>query len=181
MSRIGQQLVTVPAGVTVVFEQGLLTVTGPKGVMTQPVDGAVTLDLNGETIKVRPLRNDRVARAFHGLYRQLLHNMIVGVTQGFSKTLEMKGTGYRAEVQGNDLVLSVGFSHPVRITAPEGIEFKVEKNVNITVSGIDRQKVGQTSAEIRAVRKPEPYKGKGIKYAGEIIRRKAGKAAKAAA
>lgn len=181
MSRIGQLPITIPAGVEVRLSDALLTVTGPKGSLSQTINPKIAVAIDGDRITISRSEANRVIKAFHGLTRQLIANMITGVSAGFAKGLEMKGTGYRAEVQGADLVLSVGYSHPVRIAAPAGITFKVEKNTNITVDGIDRQLVGEVAASIRAVRKPEPYKGKGIRYAGEIVRLKPGKAAKAGA
>lgn len=181
MSRIGQKLIDVPAGVTLTIDGTQATVVGPRGTMGRMIDPAIQVLIDGNKIQVTPVRRDRQSKPLHGLYRQLLANMITGVTTGFTKGLEMKGTGYRAEVQGNDLVLSVGFSHPVRITAPQGVTFKVEKNVQITIEGNDKEVVGEIAAKIRAVRKPEPYKGKGIRYAGEMIRLKPGKAAKSGA
>lgn len=181
MSRIGQLPIQLLSGVTLSQTNGTATVTGPKGELSQLVNPMITIEVSGTTIQVSRNLNSRPAKALHGLTRQLLANMITGVSTGFTKNLEMKGTGYRAEVQGNDLILSVGFSHQVRITAPAGISFKVEKNTNITVEGIDRQLVGKLASEIRLVRKPEPYKGKGIRYAGEVIRLKPGKTAKAGA
>lgn len=181
MSRIGQKPLTIPSGVTATLSEGTLKVTGPKGSLELVIKPQLEMTIDGETMKVAPKDSSRQTKALHGLYRQLASNMLVGVSTGFTKNLEMKGTGYRAVVEGTDLVLSVGFSHPVRIPAPEGIAFKVEKNVNLSVEGIDRELVGETAARIRAVRKPEPYKGKGIRYAGEQVRLKPGKAAKAAA
>lgn len=181
MSRIGQLPIQLPSGVTIEQKGDQVVVTGPKGNLSQKAIATVSFEVVGDTIFVRPTHKSRETRPLHGLFRQLLANMVTGVSAGFSRQLEMKGTGYRAQVEGNDLVLSVGFSHPVRITAPEGISFKVEKNVLITVEGINRQVVGEVAANIRAVRKPEPYKGKGIRYSGEHVRMKPGKAAKAAA
>ncbi len=181
MSRIGRLPVIIPAGVSIELEPRLIIVKGPKGQLTLANDASISIEVVDNQVLVSPKNNLRTTHAKHGLYRQLLANMTIGVSAGFTKNLEMKGTGYRAEVQGSDLVLSVGFSHPVRITAPQEITFKVEKNILITVDGIDRQVVGEVAAKIRAVRKPEPYKGKGIRYQGEHIRLKAGKAAKAGA
>ena len=180
MSRIGQKPVLIPSGVTVHLDGHEVQVSGPRGALAQKLRPEITVSTDATSVLVRPNQPGRFAKALHGLFRQLINNMITGVTDGFSRRLEMKGTGYRAEVQGNDLVLSVGFSHPVRVTAPEGITFKVEKNTSLLVEGIHRQIVGETAAKIRAVRKPEPYKGKGIRYSDEVIRLKPGKAAKAA-
>lgn len=180
MSRIGQLPIQIPVGVTIEESDGMVVVKGPKGTLSQGAMPSVSYELvNGQAI-VRPVEKRREHRAIHGLFRQLLANMVTGVTTGFSRQLEMKGTGYRAQLEGNDLVLSVGYSHPVRMVAPEGISFKVEKNTIILVEGIDRQAVGEVAARIRAVRKPEPYKGKGIRYTGEYVKLKPGKAAKAA-
>ncbi len=179
MSRIGSQLITIPSGVAVNLVDGTLTCTGPKGELTLPVHTRMDLVMENDTIKITRSGNDRTARALHGLTRMLIANAIQGVSGGFTKKLEMQGIGYRAQTDGSQLTLSVGFTHPVIIPAPEGINFSVEKSTIISVSGIDKQKVGQIAANIRSVRKPEPYKGKGIRYEGEIVRRKAGKAAKA--
>ncbi|MEK7460860.1 MAG: 50S ribosomal protein L6 [Patescibacteria group bacterium] len=180
MSRIGQKPVPVPAGVTLEMTDTAITVKGPRGSLDQRLVPTILVTILPTEVTVKPKHVTRQTKALHGLYRQLISNMITGVSEGYTRRLEMKGTGYRAEVSGNDLVLSVGFSHPVRITAPAGISFNVEKNTSIFVEGIDRQLVGETSAKIRQVRKPEPYKGKGIRYSDEVIRLKPGKAAKSA-
>ena len=179
MSRIGSKLISIPAGVSVNNADGFVTVTGDKGTLTVPVNSRITVTVDSDTIKVDRSGNDGPARAMHGLTRVLVANAVEGVHKGFTKRLEMHGIGYRAQTDGHQLTLSVGFTHPVVFTAPEGITFAVDKNTLISVSGIDKQKVGQMAAEIRAVKKPEPYKGKGIRYAGELVRRKAGKSAKA--
>lgn len=181
MSHIGRLPVQIPAGVSVEETETMVVVTGPKGTLSQAKLPSIAIETAPERVVIRPADNHRFTRAKHGLFRQLVANMITGVTTGFTRQLEMKGTGYRAQVEGNELVLTVGYSHPVRLTAPDGITFKVEKNVLISVEGIDRQLVGQVAANVRAVRKPEPYKGKGIRYSGERVRLKPGKAAKAAA
>ena len=179
MSKIGQRKINIPAGVEVTLSGAEVKVTGPKGelsyVMQRNIE-AVKLD---NEISVTRKKDDKFSKSLHGLTRKLIENMVVGVSVGFIKKLDYKGVGFRSEVAGNKLTLNVGFSHPVIYTAPEGIEIKTEKNI-ISVSGIDRQKVGQVAAEIRAIKPVEPYKGKGIKYIDEIPRRKAGKAAKAA-
>ena len=181
MSRIGKLPISVPQGVTVTIDDGnVVTVKGPKGTLTQKVhpDIKVTLD-NGVLTVSRP--NDlKQFRALHGLYRALIHNMVVGVTEGFSKTLEMVGTGYRAaaENNGKTLNIAIGFSHPVILEAEENISYETPVQTKIVVKGIDKQQVGRIAADIRAIRKPEPYLGKGIKYEGEHIRRKEGKAGK---
>lgn len=178
MSRIGRLPVVIPAGVTVDVKEGNeVTVKGPKGSLTRTFDPAMTIKVeNNEVLVTRP--NDiKKNKALHGLTRALIHNMVVGVTDGFSKTLEVNGVGYRAQKQGKKLVLSLGYSHPVEITDPEGLESKVDGN-KIVISGISKEAVGQYAAEIRGKRPPEPYKGKGIKYIDEIIRRKVGKTGK---
>lgn len=181
MSRIGKLPVTIPAGVSVEQNGHTFTVKGPKGELSATFLPVVTVTIADGIATVTRQDDSIEARSAHGLTRQLLKNMITGVSEGFEKRLEMKGVGYRAAAEGDKkLVLSVGFSHPVPITAPDNVSFKVEKNV-IVVSGIDKQTVGQIAAVIREVRPPEPYKGKGIMYVGEKIRRKAGKAAKAGA
>lgn len=181
MSRVGKLAITVPAGVTVVQTGQTVTVTGPKGELSTHVLSVVSVAIGEGAVEVTRKNDSKEARSAHGLTRQLIANMVTGVTEGFEKRLEMKGVGYRAAAEGDKkLTLSVGFSHPVVMNAPENVTFKVEKNV-IVISGIDKQVVGQIAAEIRKVRPPEPYKGKGIMYLGERIRRKAGKAAKAGA
>ena len=179
MSRIGKLPIAVPAGVTVtVDENNLVTVKGPKGTLTQQVNPIITINQeNGKLVLTRP-SDAKPHKAMHGLYRALVANMVHGVTEGFSKTLEMVGTGYRASVENNVLTINIGFSHPVILTAPEGITYSCPTQTKITVSGIDKQKVGNLAADIRAIRKPEPYLGKGIKYEDEVIRRKEGKSGK---
>ena len=179
MSRIGKLPIAVPAGVTVtVDENNFVTVKGPKGTLTQQVNPIITINQeNGQLVLTRP-SDAKPHKAMHGLYRALVANMVHGVTEGFSKTLEMVGTGYRASVENNVLTINIGFSHPVILTAPEGITYSCPTQTKITVSGIDKQKVGNLAADIRAIRKPEPYLGKGIKYEDEHIRRKEGKSGK---
>jgi len=180
MSRIGKLPITVPAGVTVqVDENNTVTVKGPKGTLTQTVNPDITLKQeNGVLTLTRP-SDAKPHKAMHGLYRSLVHNMVVGVTDGFTKTLELVGTGYRAQAEGGKkLNISIGFSHPVVLEAPENIQFETPNQTTIVVKGISKQQVGNLAADIRAIRKPEPYLGKGIKYAGEHIRRKEGKAGK---
>jgi len=176
MSRIGRLPVPIPGGVKVDVGAGKIKVTGPKGTLEQDFDPELKLTIaDGEVTIVRP--NDRPAtRAKHGLVRALLANMITGVTEGFERTLEIQGVGYRAALEGKSLTLSLGYSHPVKIAPPAGITFAVDGNTTIKVIGIDKQKVGQAAADVRAWRKPEPYKGKGIRYKGEYVRRKVGKA-----
>ncbi len=185
MSRIGKQPITVPAGVTVTSgTDGLVTVKGPKGELSRNVSPDMTLSQEGDVLTIsRPTDTDR-HRAQHGLTRTLVSNMVVGVSQGFKRVLNVTGVGYRATVEGGNLILNVGYSHPVNLTPRPGITFKTEQDPGtrmpiITVEGIDKEVVGQMAAEVRKVRKPEPYKGKGIRYSDEIIRRKAGKSAKA--
>lgn len=181
MSRIGNKLIAIPAGVTLAIDEPTIRVSGPKGEQTVPLPRKISLNQTDGAVKVERKGNDRVARSLHGLTRALLANAVTGVTSGYDRKLEMVGVGYRAAVSGNKLQLSVGFTHPVEIIAPEGISFKVDKNTEITVSGIDRHLVGQVAANIRAVRPPEPYKGKGIRYQGERVRMKAGKSLKSGA
>ncbi len=181
MSRIGRLPIPVPAGVKVeIDDQNMVKVTGPKGTLTQQVNPDIKVELKDNEVLVTRPDDDKEHRAMHGLYRALLHNMVVGVTTGFSKTLEMVGTGYRAaaEENGKKLNISIGFSHPVILTAPATITFETPVQTKIVVHGIDKQQVGNLAADIRAIRKPEPYLGKGIKYEGEVIRRKEGKAGK---
>ena len=179
MSRIGKLPIAVPAGVTVtVDENNLVTVKGPKGELTQAVNRDITLKQEAGVIYVERPSDAKPHRAMHGLYRSLINNMVVGVTEGFQKTLVLVGTGYRASVENNVLTINIGFSHPVILTAPEGITYSCPSQTKITVSGIDKQKVGNLAADIRAIRKPEPYLGKGIKYQNEHIRRKEGKTGK---
>ena len=184
MSRIGRQPIPVPAGVDVTVEDGQITVKGPKGTLSRVLRPEVAIRRENGTLYVDRNGEGKNERAMHGLTRTLVNNMVTGVTTGYQKVLEISGVGYRATKQGNNLQLNVGFSHPVEIVPRSGIEFEVGQDVNtrapiITVRGIDKELVGQTAAEIRGVKKPEPYKGKGIRYQGEIIRRKAGKSAKA--
>ncbi|NLJ76935.1 MAG: 50S ribosomal protein L6 [Peptococcaceae bacterium] len=176
MSRIGRQPVQVPPGVEVKVEKARVWVKGPKGELERELHRDMTIEYeNGELIVKRP-SDSKLHRSLHGLTRTLMNNMVEGVTAGFQKNLELAGVGYRASMQGNKLVLAVGFSHPVEIEPEEGLTVEVPTPTKINVKGIDKEKVGALAAKIRAVRKPEPYKGKGIKYEGERIRRKAGKA-----
>ncbi len=178
MSRIGRMPIAVPAEVTVdIAENNHVTVKGPKGTLERTLAPEMEIKKDGETIVVTRPNDLKRMKSLHGLTRTLLNNMVIGVTQGYSKTLEVNGVGYRAQKQGNKLVLSLGYSHPVEMTDPEGLESKVDGN-KIVITGIDKEKVGQYAAEIREKRKPEPYKGKGIKYADEVIRRKVGKTGK---
>jgi large subunit ribosomal protein L6 len=177
LSRIGKLPIEIPSGVTITVDSGDVTVVGPKGTLTQFITPAVTVEVKDGILKVSPKDESREARAQHGLMRALINNMVTGVTKGFEKKLEVNGVGFRVATSNNLLEMSLGFSHPVKYTTPEGVSVTNDKMV-ITVTGIDKQKVGQVAAEIRSLKKPEPYKGKGIKYADEVILRKAGKTGK---
>jgi len=177
MSRIGTQLITIPAGVILAQSGDIMHISGPLGDLNIQVSGRIRIETSDDTVHVTRLKDDKESRSLHGLTRILISNAITGVTQGFTKDLELHGIGYRASLEGDILTLLLGYSHPITIQAPDGIKFNVQKNT-ITVHGIDKQKVGQISAIIREKRKPEPYKGKGIRYAQEHVRRKAGKTAK---
>ena len=175
MSRIGKKPIAVPAGVEVKIDGRKVTVKGPKGEISREFNQGMNIALeNNEIVITRP-DEENETRALHGLTRALLHNMVVGVTEGFSKKLEIVGVGYHAKMQGKNLTLTLGFSHPVVVVPPEGVEISTPSSIEIVVSGVDAQKVGQVAAEIRSWREPEPYKGKGIRYSGEHVRRKAGK------
>jgi large subunit ribosomal protein L6 len=176
MSRVGKKPIPVPSSVTVTIAGADVTVKGPKGELQRAVPEDIRVVQDGEELVVTRPSDRRQHRAFHGLTRALLNNMVVGVSDGFTKTLEIQGTGYRAELDGKALVVRVGFSHPVRVEPRDGIAFEVEGQL-VRVQGIDKQLVGQQAAEIRKIRPPEPYKGKGIRYQGEWVRRKAGKGA----
>ena len=179
MSRIGKLPITVPAGVTVtVDENNFVTVKGPKGTLSQQVNPDITLKQEGNILTLERPSDSKPHKAMHGLYRALVNNMVVGVTDGFTKTLEMVGTGYRASVEGKTLTINIGFSHPVVLEAPEGITYETPNQTTIVVKGSNKQQVGNLAADIRAIRKPEPYLGKGIKYQNEHIRRKEGKTGK---
>jgi len=179
MSRIGRSPISVPSGVDVSVAEGTVTVKGPKGTLSRVLPGEITVRQDGDTLLVERPNDERQNRSLHGLTRTLVDNMVQGVTNGFSKELEIVGVGYRAEAQGpSGLKLALGFSHPVMYSAPDGITFEVPVPTRIVVRGIDKESVGQVAANIRSIRKPEPYKGKGVKYAGEKILRKAGKTGK---
>ncbi|MBE7386094.1 MAG: 50S ribosomal protein L6 [Leptolyngbya sp. SIO1E4] len=178
MSRIGKRPIPVPGKVTVTIDGQAITVKGPKGELSRVLPTGVVVNQEGDIILVEREDESRKARERHGLCRTLIANMIEGVASGFQKRLEIQGVGYRAQVQGRTLNMSLGYSHPVVFEPPEGIQFAVESNTNVIVSGIDKEVVGNVAAKIRAARPPEPYKGKGVRYAGERIRRKAGKAGK---
>ncbi len=181
MSRIGQRPVAIPRGVSVNRGDGSIQVKGPKGTLSVLLPTAISVEVANEEIRFARPDDRKETRALHGLARALVGNMVKGVTDGFFKNLEIEGVGYRAEVQGQNLTLNLGFSHPVVMPVPEGLKVSMNGNTRIKVEGIDKQLVGQFAAEIRAVRPPEPYKGKGIRYAGERVRRKVGKAGAAAA
>jgi large subunit ribosomal protein L6 len=178
MSRIGKLPIPVPAGVEVTISGREVTVTGPKGTLSHSVVEPISISRSDDELLVARPDDERDSRARHGLTRTLVANMVTGVTEGYSKTLEIVGTGYRVQARGSDLEFALGFSHPVTVTPPEGISFAVEAPTRFVVSGIDKQQVGETAANIRKIRKPEPYKGKGVRYQGEVVRRKAGKAGK---
>jgi large subunit ribosomal protein L6 len=181
MGRIGKRILEIPKGVEIKVNDGTIVVKGPKGTLSQTYDHAIKVEVKDGKVQTVYAGKDPKVLALQGLYNSLVTNMITGVTTGFEKRLEMVGVGYRAAKEGKKLNISIGFSHPVVVDPPEGIEFAVEGTNKIVVKGIDRQVVGEIAAEIRQIRKVEPYKGKGIRYAGEIVRKKAGKAAKAAA
>ena len=178
MSRIGKLPIPVPSGVDVAIEGQTVTVNGPKGSLSHTVAEPITVAQEDGVVNVVRPDDERVSKSLHGLSRTLIANMVVGVTNGYSKTLEIVGTGYRVTAKGNDLEFALGFSHPVVVTPPDGITFRVERPTQFVVEGIDKQKVGEVAANIRKLRKPDPYKGKGVRYQGEVIRRKAGKAGK---
>lgn len=181
MSKIGRLPIIIPSGVTLTLDGNKVKVAGPKGELNYEVKGKIKLAQDGGVLTITRSSDDKPVRALHGLTRALIANMVKGVSVGFSKTMELVGTGYRARLADTKLILSLGYSHEIEFVPPKGIEIKVEGTNSITVSGYDIQTVGQVAAVIRSYRKPEPYKGKGIRYAGEVVRRKAGKAAKAAA
>jgi len=178
MSRIGKVPVPVPVGVDVTIDGAAVTVKGPKGTLTHRIPAPITVAQQDGTLVVTRPDDERASRSLHGLTRTLLSNLVVGVTDGYTKKLEIVGTGYRVVAKGTDLEFALGFSHSVVVPAPEGISFQVESPTKFAVSGIDKQQVGEVAANIRKIRKPEPYKGKGVRYAGEVVRRKAGKAGK---
>ena len=175
MSRIGKMPIAIPAGVTVDFKDGVVTVKGPKGTLAREVVGNIGMEMEGTNLVLKALDDAADTNAKHGLYRALVNGMVIGVTDGFAKTLEVKGVGWKAAVQGNKLVLNVGFSHPVEFVAPEGIKFECPTLTEVVVSGISKELVGQVAANIRKVREPEPYHGYGIRYKGEYVEHKEGK------
>jgi len=176
MSRVGNKIIPVPSGVKVSVSETALRIEGPKGKLTTPVPPGISFNLDGASLTCSRANDERRHRAFHGLARALANNAVVGVTQGFKKELDIVGVGYRASVEGRKVNFTLGYSHPVVFDLPEGIDVVVDKQGHITVSGIDRQQVGQVAAEIRSLRKPDPYKQKGIRYSGEVLKKKAGKA-----
>ena len=178
MSRIGKIPVTLPAGVDVTIDGDLLTVKGPKGTLTHAVASPITVEKSEQGLDVKRPNDERMSKSLHGLTRTLVANMVTGVTDGYEKKLEIVGTGYRVALKGTDLEFALGFSHPVVVTPPNGITFAVESPTKFSVAGISKQQVGEVAANIRKIRKPEPYKGKGVRYAGEQVRRKAGKTGK---
>jgi large subunit ribosomal protein L6 len=179
MSRIGRKPITVPTGVDVTIDGPTVSVKGPKGQLSHTLAEPITVERGDDgAIHVQRPDDERRSRALHGLSRTLINNMIVGVSEGYSRTLEIHGTGYRVQAKGSDLEFALGFSHPVVITPPTGVTFRVERPTQFVVEGIDKQQVGEVAANIRKIRPPEPYKGKGVRYQGEQVRRKAGKAGK---
>jgi len=179
MSRIGKQPIAVPAGVDVTIEGQLVKVKGPKGTLQHTVAEPITVNKAEDgTLEVKRPNDERTSRALHGLTRTLVNNLIIGVTEGYAKKLEIHGVGYRAQLKGSDLEFALGYSHPVKVAAPQGITFTLESPTRLTVSGIDKQQVGEVAANIRKLRRPDPYKGKGLRYEGEKIRRKVGKTGK---
>ena len=178
MSRIGKYPVPVPSGVDITIDGAVVTVKGPKGTLSHTVAAPITVEKGDEGIAVKRPNDERIAKSLHGLTRTLISNMVEGVTNGYEKKLEIVGTGYRVALKGQELEFALGFSHPVIIAPPEGITFAVEGPTKFSVAGIDKQQVGEVAANIRKVRPPEPYKGKGVRYAGEHVRRKAGKTGK---
>ncbi len=178
MSRIGKLPIEIPSGVTVTVDTSVINVKGPKGTLSREIMDGVAIEMNDNKVLVKRSGDTKVAQAAHGLTRTLINNMVAGVTKGFEKVLEITGVGYRAEVKGNTLSLALGYSHPVNYDIPKGISVEVDKMTKIMLKGVDRELVGQTAAKIRSFRSPEPYKGKGIRYAGEKILRKAGKTGK---
>jgi large subunit ribosomal protein L6 len=178
MSRIGRLPISVPSGVDVAIDGQTVTVKGPKGTLSHAVAVPITVNQEDGALRVQRPDDERNSRALHGLSRSLIANMITGVTEGYSKTLEIVGVGYRVQARGSNLEFALGFSHPVPVTAPEGITFTVESPTRLRVTGIDKQQVGEVAANIRKLRKPDPYKGKGVRYQGEVVKRKVGKTGK---
>lgn len=177
MSRIGNKPVAVPSGVTVTVNDGQLVVKGPKGQLEQHIVDGISFDVQSDVVKVNRENDSKPFRANHGLMRALLNNMVTGVSDGFERKLEINGVGYKASTQGNKAVFNLGFSHPIELPFPDGVKIAVDKNTLVTVSGIDKEKVGQCASEIRGFRPPDSYKGKGVRYQGEYVRLKTGKSA----
>ena len=175
MSRIGKKIIPVPKGVKIDVKPGVVDVQGPKGKLTQPLPAGIGFELNGDHLQARTLREDPELGKFHGLARSLVANAVRGVTEGYKKELDIVGVGYRAEVKGKQVHFALGYSHPVVFEIPNGIDVAIDKQTHITVTGIDRQLVGQVAADIRSLRKPDPYKQKGVRYTGEVLKKKAGK------
>jgi large subunit ribosomal protein L6 len=175
MSRIGKKVIPIPKGVKIDVKPGVVDVQGPKGKLTQPLPAGIGFELNGEELHARTLREDPELGKFHGLARSLVANAVRGVTEGYKKELDIVGVGYRAEVKGKQVHFALGYSHPVVFDIPTGIDVAVDKQTHITVTGIDRQLVGQVAANMRSLRKPDPYKQKGVRYTGEVLKKKAGK------
>ena len=178
MSRVGRLPIPVPAGVDVDVSQNHVVVKGPKGTLERDISPQLSIVREDSVLRVERPTEDRSARELHGLTRTLINNMVVGVTEGYRRGLEIQGVGYRAQLVGRKLQLNLGYSHPIEIDPPEGIQFEVENPTRVAVLGIDKELVGRIAAQVRSTRKPEPYKGKGVRYAGEVVRRKAGKAGK---
>ncbi len=178
MSRIGNKPVSIPSGVTVTASNGEISVKGPKGQLAQHIVDGISFEIGSDAVVVNRADDRKTYRANHGLMRALLNNMVTGVTDGFERNLEINGVGYKASVQGNKAVFNLGYSHPIEFPFPEGVTISVDKNTLVSVKGIDKEKVGQAAAEIRGFRPPDSYKGKGVRYAGEYVRLKAGKSAK---
>jgi len=175
MSRIGKKIIAVPKGVKIAVQEGAVEVQGPKGKLLQALPPGIGFELSGDQLQARTLREDPELGKFHGLARSLVANAVKGVTEGFRKDLDIVGVGYRAEVKGKQVHFALGYSHPVVFDIPGGIEIAIDKQTHVTVTGIDRQLVGQVAADIRAMRKPDPYKQKGVRYTGEVLKKKAGK------
>lgn len=178
MSRIGRLPITVPGGVEVTIDGREVTVTGPRGTLSHAVAAPITVEVEDGTLRVVRPDDERTSKSLHGLTRTLISNMVTGVTEGYVKRLEIVGTGYRVQARGSNLEFALGYSHPITVEPPDGVSFTVEAPTRFSVSGIDKQKVGEVAANLRKLRKPDPYKGKGVRYAGERIRRKVGKAGK---
>jgi large subunit ribosomal protein L6 len=178
VSRIGNLPIQIPAGVELDVQGDTITVKGPRGTLSQQIPRPMKVEREGDVVLIKRPDDERENRSLHGLTRSLVWNMVEGVTKGFEKQLEIQGVGYRVQAQGQDLVFSLGYSHQVPVKAPEGISFEIATPTRFSVKGIDKQRVGQVAAEIRRLRRPDPYKGKGVRYAGEVVRRKAGKTAK---